>query len=72
MNVEFELDGAENYSVTILDLNGRQVSSTVKSGNGQAGLNKVNFNNISLTTGLYIIKVDTDSAVSVQKVIVQN
>ena len=72
LNIEFELDRNEEYTITVLDLNGRQVANSIKSGIGQAGSNSVNFDNLSLPSGVFVVKIDTESAISIGRFVVQN
>ena len=71
INVEFELEAASNYSISIININGAAVSPTgATNGQGSAGINSVRLDNSNLAPGFYFVRLDTNRGTFVQKFVV--
>ena len=72
VNIDFELEQASEYSISIIDINGAIISQDQSSrGIGQVGLNTVNINNLALPSGIYLVRVDLEIGSFSKKFIVQ-
>ncbi|WP_333667244.1 T9SS type A sorting domain-containing protein, partial [Flavobacterium sp.] len=70
--IEFDLENDSNVSITIYNMNG-QLINTVYSGNALAGEKYiVNLNASGMKTGVYILKLNTDTTVYTKSLIISN
>ena len=71
--VEFILDEASEYNISLLGVDGRVTNQNLQQTNqGTVGLNTVSINGLSLNSGVYIVRLELDNGVTTQKLVVQN
>lgn len=68
--VQFKIERNEDVTVKIFDITGKSVKQ-INFGNLNAGLNKVVINKENLLSGIYFVKLEAGSKVSMQKIIVK-
>jgi hypothetical protein len=64
--VSVNLNQPSDVMVTVYDLSGKMVASQVAS--FKNGINTINFNETTLTTGLYLVKILTNDGIATQKI----
>jgi hypothetical protein len=70
-NVQYYLDKSSNALITIVDLTGKCVGSYKKSDQFQ-GWQMMTISDLNLSDGIYFLKVETNSGIAVQKIVISN
>ena len=66
-NIEFELSKSTNVSLEIFDIMGRKVAELI-SGYQQAGLSRVKWDAVNISSGIYFVKLRSEGKVLTQKI----
>ncbi|MDG2464519.1 MAG: T9SS type A sorting domain-containing protein, partial [Crocinitomicaceae bacterium] len=66
--LSFTLTNAQNVSVTVFDVDGKEMSS-IALGNKTAGDHKVNINSANFSAGVYFVNIVSNDGVATKKLI---
>jgi 6-phosphogluconolactonase (cycloisomerase 2 family) len=71
VRVAFTLDQESDYSATIFDVKGQELSSRQITGRGLLGTNVISLSSLPFETGLYLLQLELDNGVVNRKFIIQ-
>ena len=69
LTIEYTIESSENVTIAICDLNGQELIQLKNKSPHEQGNYKIEFNGINLPSGIYLLKINTDTHTVSEKIV---